>query len=108
MKIGDWFVQFLEIRNNSTKKYILEKHNLDGCGLKNTRVFILDSISTIDYWINVTDIICPCCENGYIRWAEAGYVPGYRICDKCGRHFLARGNIKEPKLIRVGQRKSKF
>ena len=24
---------------------------------------------------------------GILRWAEAGYVPGYRICDCCGSHY---------------------
>jgi hypothetical protein len=40
-------------------------------------------------WESVTDIPCPVCACGIIRWAEAGYVPGYRICDGCKRHFLA-------------------
>ena len=39
-------------------------------------------------WDMVTDIACivPGCP-GSLRWAEAGYVPGYRICDCCGSHY---------------------
>ena len=40
-------------------------------------------------WGSVTDIPCPVCADGTLRWAEAGYVPGYRICDRCARHYLA-------------------
>jgi len=40
-------------------------------------------------WEAVTDIPCPVCLTGVVRWAEAGYVPGYRQCDSCGRQFLA-------------------
>jgi hypothetical protein len=25
----------------------------------------------------------------YGVWAEAGWVPGYRICTKCGQHYMA-------------------
>ena len=55
------------------------------------------------YWPAVTDVPCPAprCA-GIIRWAEAGYVPGYRICDGCGRHFLAAGHADAPTLLRVG------
>lgn len=28
---------------------------------------------------------CPC--GGIMRWAEAGYVPWHRICDRCGEHW---------------------
>ena len=50
---------------------------------------------TID---SVTDIACPLC-GGYVRWAEAGHVPGYRICDGEGHHFQAAGDPNDPKLI---------
>jgi hypothetical protein len=39
-------------------------------------------------WNQVTNVPCMfkrC--NGTLRWAENGYVPGYRICDRCGNHF---------------------
>lgn len=29
--------------------------------------------------------VCPC--GGIMRWAEAGYVPWHRICDRCGAHW---------------------
>jgi hypothetical protein len=82
-----------------------EMHNLDGTGQRRTQVFDVPSVQN-DYWAAVTDVSCPCCV-GTIRWAEAGYVPGYRICDKCGRHFLAKGNSEKPKLLRVRDRRSK-
>lgn len=28
---------------------------------------------------------CPC--GGIMRWAEAGYVPWHRICERCGSHW---------------------
>lgn len=31
---------------------------------------------------------CPC--GGIMRWAEAGYVPWHRICDRCGSHWDMR------------------
>ena len=91
-------------------KYRIENHNLDGNGKKRCRVYDMEPASNEyggDYWAAVTDIKCPTCEAGTIRWAEAGYVPGYRICDGCGRHFLAQGTTEKPTLIRVGQRRSR-
>ena len=39
-------------------------------------------------WDQVTDIPCIIAGcPGLLRWAEAGYVPGYRICDCCGSHY---------------------
>jgi hypothetical protein len=29
----------------------------------------------------------PCECGGVLRWAEAGYVPWHRICDRCGSHW---------------------
>jgi len=54
-----------------------------------------------DFWAAVTDVPCPFCENGIVRWAEAGYVPGYRVCDGCGQHMIAKGNAKRPVLSPV-------
>jgi hypothetical protein len=48
------------------------------------------------YWPAVTDAPCPC--GGVIRWAEAGYVPGWRQCDRCGRHWIATGDAEAPRL----------
>jgi ribosomal protein S27E len=30
---------------------------------------------------------CPDCEQAEVVWAEAGYVPGHRICPGCGSHW---------------------
>lgn len=79
-----------------------ETHNIDGCGARPTRVYDLPSMGPHDYWAAVTDVLCPICATGTIRWAEAGYVAGYRICDGCHRHFLADGNAARPTLLRVG------
>jgi hypothetical protein len=96
--------------------YRTEHHNLDGTGSKPCRVYDLTPVTIHqdnppldykDYWRAVTDVTCPCCDGGIIRWAEAGNVSGYRICDGCGRHFVANGDKDKPSLIRVGQRRSK-
>lgn len=29
----------------------------------------------------------PCSCGGTLQWAEAGYVPWHRICDRCGSHW---------------------
>ena len=84
----------------------IELHNLDGTGFKKCHVYdLIASGGKDDYWASVTDVPCPIKScNGIIRWAEAGYVSGYRICENCGRHFLAKGNANAPTLIRVGNR----
>jgi hypothetical protein len=56
-----------------------------------------------DYWQAVTDVPCPACRAGTVRWHEAGYVPGYRCCDGCGREFLAGGTASAPALIEQGE-----
>lgn len=50
------------------------------------------------YWAAVTDVPCPC-GAGMIRWAEAGFVPGWRQCDNCGTHWRAKGTAKAPTLV---------
>lgn len=99
-------------------EYQIERHDLDGTGYRKTRVYDMlpvrieqstwptGTIMMPDYWSAVTDVDCPCCEGGQVRWAEAGYVPGYRICDGCGRHFLSDGDSERPTLLRVGSRRS--
>ena len=86
-----------------------EMHNLDGQGSARTQVYDMPGADPgQDYWQQVTDVPCPAAGCvGQIRWAEAGYVPGYRICDCCGRHFLAKGTADKPTLLRVGSRRSK-
>jgi hypothetical protein len=98
----------------------IESHNLDGRGHKRTHVYDMPPKaepvygldrqtpvgSTPDYWAAVTDVSCPIpgCA-GIIRWYEAAYVPGYRVCDVCARHFLAQGTAEAPVLLRVGSRR---
>lgn len=60
---------------------------------------VLPSRDPHDYWTSVTDVPCPC-GGGMVRWAEAGYVPGYRICDG-GQHWMAEGNAGRPVLAPV-------
>lgn len=50
------------------------------------------------HWPAVTDMPCPVCETKTVRWAEAGHVPGYRICDGREAHFFARGTAVRPML----------
>lgn len=102
-----------------TANFRIEEHNLDGTGNTRTHVYDLSPAAETDYtgkltgrqdyWRAVTDVPCPALKcDGTIRWAEAGYVPGYRICDGCGRHFLARGSAEAPTLLRMGSRRKGF
>lgn len=101
---------------------IIEQHNLDGQGFKRCHVYPMSIVSENDYWSSVTNVPCPTSQvvttkidgikhiikmpcGGDIRWHEAGYVPGYRMCDNCKRHFIAKGGVSEPKLVRVGTRR---
>lgn len=83
----------------------IEMHNLDGRGTRRTHVY--DMPACPNYWAAVTGVICPVCTQGKVQWAEAGHVPGYRICDGCGRHFIASGDLKSPTLLRMGYRRSR-
>jgi hypothetical protein len=87
----------------ATPRRIVEYHNMHGTGTRRHTVFVLpgrtDSKQEWDYWSLVTDVPCPCCPTGTIRWHEAGYVPGWRICDGCKRTFMASGDMSHPKLI---------
>lgn len=65
-----------------------------GDGAKKHAVYDMPIVNDFDYWANVTDVPCPVCSTGTVRWAEAGFVPGSRICDGCGRFFQAYGSIK--------------
>ena len=66
---------------------------------------ILAPAAGTDYWSAVSDVQCPSCGDGVIRWAEAGHVPGYRICDRCRRHYLARGDQAHPVLVLLAGRR---
>lgn len=79
--------------------------NPDGLGERPHRWYALRCRDPRDYWRSVTDVPCPfprC--HGVVRWAEAGHVPGYRICDRCGRHYLAKGTVGEPALLVLGRK----
>jgi hypothetical protein len=55
---------------------------------------------TATTWDDITDVSCPIvgCE-GTLRWAEAGYVPGYRICDgRLHHHF----ELLDERLVHTG------
>ena len=88
-------------------------YDMDGQGTRTHQVFRLEKryhfqdrpprVSP-DYWSAVTDVQCPCCETGMIRWHEAGYVPGYRRCDGCLRHFQAAGDAEGPELVDLERR----
>ena len=86
-----------------TVRYRIEHHDLDGLGSHPTRVY--DLAPHPNYWPAVTDVPCPGECGGIVRWAEAGYVPGYRICGGCGRHYMASGTSEAPTLLRVGTRR---
>lgn len=61
---------------------------------------------TFSSWESITDVPCPCKDcDGILRWAEAGYVPGYRICDgtKHHHHFALDGG----KLVEQRDRREK-
>lgn len=78
----------------------IETHNITGKP-QEYEVYEMPSKSEYDYWVSVTDVSCPVCKMGMIRWNEAGYVPGYRICDHCHYDFMAKGNASNPTLIKV-------
>jgi hypothetical protein len=81
-----------------------EMHNLDGQGEQEVTVY--DMPANSDYWLAVTDVVCPKCKKGKVLWAEAGHVPGYRICNnnQCGQHFLAKGSTQHPTLVEFPDR----
>jgi len=81
-----------------------ELHNLDGNRERRVRVYDMPIVDPDNYWANVTDVPCPTGCGGKVFWAEAGFVPGYRICGKCLRHWQAGGNAEAPVLLRVGRR----
>lgn len=50
-------------------------------------------------------IPCPHCW-GWIVWAEAAYVPGYRICSRCHRHWQMSWPRQGQWVLRANGRKS--
>ena len=87
------------------KPYRIVMRNIDGTGARRCRVFGLAPAGGMDYWSAVTDVQRPACGSGVIRWAEAGHVPGYRICDRCRRHYLADGDHAHPSLVLLAGRR---
>lgn len=65
------------------------------------RAVVMPVLDEHSIWPSVTDVSCPWCESGTIRWAEDGFVPGYRICDTCGQHAIVRGTAQRPVLTPV-------
>ena len=84
--------------------YVMRRLNPSGTGARLHRVYRLPSLSPTNYWVSVTDVPCPSCGTGTVLWHEAGFVPGYRRCDKCKRHFLASSTVAEPELVVLGRR----
>jgi hypothetical protein len=87
------------------KPYRIVMRNIDGTGARRCRVFDLAPAAGMGYWSAVTDVLCPSCGSGLLRWAEAGHVPGYRICDRCRRHYLADGDHAHPSLVLLAGRR---
>jgi hypothetical protein len=61
-----------------------------------------------DFWQAVTEVDCPACCGGRVQWHEAGFVPGYRTCTNCGRHYVAKGKADAPVLVEVPGRREVF
>jgi len=94
------------MENITMAKYRMVMRDMDGRGVKRCRAYDMPQVDARDYWRNVTDVPCPAAGcDGAVLWHEAGYVPGYRICDVCGRHYLAKGTVEQPMLLRVGTRR---
>ena len=86
-------------------RYRIEMRNTDGTGARRCRAFDLAPAAGMGCWSAVTDVLCPSCGSGLLRWAEAGHVPGYRICDRCRRHYLAGGDHAHPVLVLLAGRR---
>ena len=84
--------------------YTVQMRNSTGTPAR-VRVYPMPIVAPDDYWQSVTDVPCPGCRKGRIQWAEAGYVPGYRICDRCGAHYMAEGTRNAPAVARVPGRR---
>ena len=86
-------------------RYRIEMRNTDGTGARRCRAFDLAPAAGMGCWSAVTDVLCPSCGSGLLRWAEAGHVPGYRICDRCRRHYLADGDHAPPVVVLLAGRR---
>ena len=48
-----------------------------------------DTVCLVDGWELIAILPCPACGSGRLVWAEDGNVPGWRVCDNCGREWMA-------------------
>lgn len=56
----------------------------------------MDGYHVIDGWVGLGRIVpCSVCYSP-LAWAEAGYVPGYRVCTGCGRGYILAPSIDWP------------
>jgi len=90
------------IPSNVIMKY--EQLDLEGDGIGRRRqVFYMPMAHENNYLASVTDVPCPSGCGGLVRWAEKFFIgkhrPGYRVCEKCCRHWLARGEATAPTLV---------
>ncbi|MBE3602489.1 hypothetical protein IMX07_02490 [bacterium] len=58
---------------------------------------LIPQVALDDFWGGTTDVPCSC--GGLIRWAEAGYVPGARACDRCLVLYAVRGRGADRRLV---------
>lgn len=77
----------------------------DGTGARPHTVHDMPPIYVVpshpDYWEAVTDVPCPCCAAGTVRWGEARHGPYLRACDGCDQVYVAGGSAEAPILIEV-------
>ena len=57
----------------------------------------------VDPWALATVVPCRAC-GGSLLWAEAGYVPGYRLCEQCGRPWLVEPGLRDADTIALAVR----
>jgi hypothetical protein len=58
---------------------------------------LIPQTNLADIWAGTTDVPCSC--GGVIRWAEAGFVPGSRACDRCLVLYAVRGRGADRRLV---------
>ena len=70
---------------------------LPGQRQQRTTIYPMPVVPKPDFELSVTDVPCPKCRRGKVR-RVAGRDPLYRICDLCGRNFVAEGSPEQPAL----------
>lgn len=60
-------------------------------------------VARVDAWALIGIVPCPACGAGRLLWAEAGNVPGWRVCSSCKRPWMAqpRGTTVEISIPEV-------